>query len=732
MPEAGGLIPTKTRVGAAGLTIHEGYCVLFTEYDGQMDGASEKGLYHCDTRLLSRWNIYANGAPWRLLDAGAIAHNAELVYLLNHEITAEDGPIEPDTLRLRVGRSLDGGMHEDLDLANDQQRPVRFNLELVLQSDFADLFEVRAGAVKTRGRIETTWSADEPSMTVTYRNRDFRRGIIVRFASPDPPTYANGRMSFEIRLEPHETWRCCVFYDFMDDDRTVRAPRSCIDRLDELVSTARVREWLDNALELDARNETFEAFFDRSVEDVAGLRLPISGTDPLHFVPAGGVPWFVAPFGRDSLICSYQSTIINPEFARGTLDILGSLQADAPDDFRDAQPGKIVHEIRQGELAHFDVIPHTRYYGTADSTILYLIVLHNAWLATGDERLLRRHRKTAERCLEWIDQYGDMDGDGFQEYQTQSSAGYENHSWKDAEDAIVHPDGSLVDGPKALCELQGYVYDAWRRMAQVFSALGEEIRARELERKAAELFDRFNDVFWNEEEGIYALALDGDKKPVFTVASNAGHCLWSGVAPTDRAKKIVSRLMAPDMRSGWGVRTLSSENAAYDPLSYQTGSVWPHDNALIALGFRRYGFVREACEIASEVTAAAGYFSLSKIPELYSGMPRVLHAFPVKYRNANAPQAWAAGAAFAFMQAMLGYQPDAPNGRLYIDPHLPEWLPAISLKNLRVGSKAVDLDVWRDGDRTEWDVVSGDAGLIARRDFQEHWRFGAGASGRDG
>ncbi len=401
-------------------------------------------------------------------------------------------------------------------------------------------------------------------------------------------------------------------------------------------------------------------------------------------------------------------------FARGALDILGSLQAKEVDNYRDAEPGKILHELRYGELAHFKLIPHTPYYGTADATPLYLITLHGAWRATGEMALLEQHLDTAERCLAWIDNYGDLDGDGFQEYQTRSPAGYENMGWKDSGDCIVYPDGSLVKGPKALCELQGYVYDAWLRMAEIFDALGKHSRARELRAKAAVLFKQFNEAFWDEEFGFYALALDGDKKRVLTVASNPGHCLVSGIVPAERARKVVERLMAPDMWSGWGIRTLSALHPAFNPYNYQTGSVWPHDNGIIALGFKRYGFGAEAARIARDISEAGTHFLLNRLPELYTAPQRDGTSFPVQYLGANVPQAWAAGSVFNLMQAMLGIVPDAPNDKLYIDPLLPRWLPDLTVFDLRVGKHQFDIHFWLEGEDTEFKVLRGDPNAVER------------------
>ena len=394
---------------------------------------------------------------------------------------------------------------------------------------------------------------------------------------------------------------------------------------------------------------------------------------------------------------------------------MGSLQAQERDDYRDAEPGKILHEIRYGELAHFKLIPHTPYYGTADATPLYLITLHSAWRATGDRGLLERHLGTAEGCLSWIDKYGDRDGDGFQEYQTRSPVGYENMGWKDSGDAVVYPDGSLVKGPKALCELQGYVYAAWLGMAELFDELGKHDRARELRAKAADLFKRFNDIFWDDDFGFYAFALDGDKRKVLSVASNPGHCLLTGIVPPKRAAKVVERLMAPDMWTRWGIRTLSSQHPAFNPYNYQTGSVWPHDNALIALGFKRYGFGTEAARIARAISEAGSHFLFNQLPELYTSTERIEAAFPVQYLGANVPQAWAAGSVFALLRAMLGFMPDASRGKLYVDPELPAWLPDLTVLDLRLDRHKFDIRFWREGEQTRFEVLRGDPKAVERR-----------------
>jgi glycogen debranching enzyme len=711
-------MPFKVQVGPHQIGIHYGQTVLVSEPDGQVGWPSEKGLYFYDTRVISSWAIYANGEPWTLLNGGAVTHYASRIYLTNRSIPTVDGVVPARTIGLVISRMINGGLHEDLDVTNNGIRRVRFQLEIALRCDFADIFEVKSNNIVRRGQITTDWSPAEQQLRTSYRNRDFARAVTIALAPGQPRgTYANGRLSFEINLGPGEAWHCCLLCALEDGELSFPAPQECADERHKTRHAETLSDWLASVLKIRTSNEEFYRLYRQALEDMAALRLPIVGTDHKVFLPAAGLPWFVAPFGRDSLIVSLQNILIYPDFARGSLDILGSLQAKVEDDYRDAEPGKILHEMRYGELAHFKLIPHTPYYGTADATPLYLITLHAAWRAIGDVELLKRHLETAEGCLSWIDRYGDRDGDGFQEYQTRSSAGYENMAWKDSGDSVVYADGSLVKGPKALCELQGYVYDAWLRMAEIFQALDQPDRARELRAKAARLFKQFNEAFWDEGLGSYAFALDGDKKKVLTIASNVGHCLWSGIVPPERAARVVKRLMAPDMWSGWGIRTLSSENPAFNPYNYQTGSVWPHDNAIIALGFKRYGFGVEAARIARDISEAASHFLSNQLPELYTTIERDEKSFPVQYLGANVPQAWAAGSVFALLQAILGFVPDAPRGKLYVDPSLPAWLPDLTVLDLRVGGHRFDIRFWRDGPKTQFEVLQGDPTAIARSSF---------------
>jgi glycogen debranching enzyme len=720
---AGFRMTFKVQVGPPHIAIHQAQTVLVTGPDGQVKWPSERGLYFRDTRVISAWAIYANGEGWDLLNGGAIAPHAARIFLTNRAFASAEGPIPARTIGLVIGRRIEGGLHEDIDITNNGRTFVHFNLEIAIRADFADVFEVKSGRIVRRGHITTSWSQGRQTLRFDYCNKDFSRAAIVRIdtGDGDPAVHANGRVSFDIALKAGEAWHGCLSYDLKDGAERIAAPRDCVHFSGRSIHAGKMDEWQRAVLKIETSNEEFYRCYRQGVQDMAALRLPLQGTDHLVFVPAAGLPWFVALFGRDSLIASLQAMIVYPEFAAGSLDVLARYQATELDDYRDAEPGKILHELRYGELAHFKLIPHTPYYGTADATPLYVITLHKAWRATGDRALIERHQKTLEGCLMWIDKYGDRDGDGFQEYQTRSSAGYENMGWKDSGDAIVYPDGTLVRGPKALCELQGYVYDAWLRAAEIYEHLDNKRRAATLRKKAAELFDRFNAEFWDDGLGFYACALDGEKKKVLSVASNAGQCLWSGIVAPERAGKVVKRLMREDMWSGWGIRTLSADHPAFNPYNYQTGAVWPHDNSLIALGMRRYGFAAEAAAVARDISRAASHFLLNQLPELYAGLQRDPSSFPVQYLGANVPQAWAAGSSFMLLQAILGIQQDAPIGQLYVDPALPDWLPDVTLRDLRLGRQKFDIRFWRDGKETSFDVLKGKRDAVVRRRLAPTW-----------
>jgi glycogen debranching enzyme len=696
----------EVTVGPPVITINNGNTFLVSEFDGSIGNASDQGLYSRDTRYISFYQLYLNGEPWTLLNAGAIAYYASRAYLVNPKVATEAGEIAPGSVGMVLSRVIAQGLHEDIDIHNYGSKHVQFNLELLIRSDFADIFEVRAKQLIRRGHIQTEWKGQE--LITRYANRDFRRKLVVRVECLNSEAlYGNGRIGFVVDLQPGASWHACCKHDLVEPERLRPAPDKCAHDHDKSEASENLVLWRQVTAQITTSNEDIYRLYRQSVEDMAALRLQLGDTGR-DLLAAAGVPWFVTLFGRDSLIVSLQSMNVYPDFARGALRSLADLQATEVDEYRDAEPGKIPHEIRYGELAYFKQIPHTPYYGTADATILYLITLHEAWKWLGDDLLLSRYEEVALKCLEWIDQYGDRDGDGFQEYQTRSQHGYENMGWKDSGEAVVYPDGSLVKGPKALCELQGYVFDAKTRTAEAAEHLGHTELAGKLRNEAADLQQRFEEHFWCDDVGYYAYALDGDKKPVRTIASNAGHLLWSGIAHPDRGERVMRRLLEPDMWSGWGIRTLSEKNPAYNPFSYQNGSVWPHDNGIIAMGFKRYGFAKEAAMIARDISEAASYFVFNRLPELYAGIRREPGTFPVQYLGANVPQAWAAGSVFHLLRAILGLEADAPSKKLYINPTLPHWLPDITVRKLRVGKATVDIRFWREGETTRHDVLATD------------------------
>jgi glycogen debranching enzyme len=704
----------RVSIGSPYLTINHSSTFMVTDLDGQISQDKLLGIFANDTRFLSYYALYADAVPWIRLRSTTTRYYAAQVYLTNPELTTEDGVIPKGTLSLTIGRTVEGGIHEDIDITNFSTKKFQFSLEIALRSDFADILEVQQGKFVRRGCIETRWDEQRNELCTTYKNKDFCRSLIYQPHNyTTQPHYANGRIIFEIVLEPGASWHTCGNFILMLNDQVREPLNICYDSAVKAEVNSKLedlhQQWLESITELTTANEEVYRVYKQSVADLAALRLYDYDLGDDMWMPAAGVPKFVTVFGRDSLIASLQTTTIHPGFARGALKKLSQLQATTWDDWRDAEPGKILHEIRHGELAHFQKIPHTPYYGTADATVLYLIVLHETWKWLGDKSLLLEYRDTALRCLEWIDNYGDLDGDGFQEYKTRSSNGIENQGWKDSGDAIVYPDGSLVEAPKALCELQGYVYDAWMRMAEVFDALDESSYANSLRTKASQLQARFEKHFWCDDIGYYAFALDKDKQPVKTIASNPGHCLWSGIISKERASRVVEKLFAPDMFTGWGIRTLSSENPAFNPFSYHLGSIWPHDNGIIALGLKRYGYTEQVARVARSVFEAASYFSSYRLPEVYAGIEDKPGAFPVPYIEANVPQAWAAGSVFQLLQAILGLSADAPNNRLNVNPCLPHWLPELTLRRLEIGKSKVDIKFWRQDECTHWDasIVSG-------------------------
>ena len=710
----------EVSVGPPTITIHFDDEVAVCEPSAEMSSTKEHGYFTADTRLVSGYRLKICGEPPVLFNAAAVRHHSARFEFTNFAALDANGEqLKEHCLHLRLDRTIGSGIHEDYDLTSYARHPVVVELEVSIESDFADLFDVKSHRLIHRGSLSSTWERREGRLVTVYENGAFRRSIALQVDQADsPPAFANGGLTFRAELDPGARWHTCLHWTPIIEGRdTSPGRRSCHQLLEGATERDEARQrWMAVASQFSSSDASVNRTIAQAVDDLAGMRMHRHdalassgrGTGDLEaWVPAAGIPWFLSLFGRDALTVSYQTLALSPRFALGSLRALGALQADRYDDHRDMQPGKIEHEVRHGELAALHLIPHTPYYGTHEATTLYVLLAAETWRWHGDREALDQTRPYVERALSWIDTDGDGDGDGLQEYGTRaSSGGYYNQGWKDSGDAIVNADGTLSKLPIALCEHQGLVVAAKRSWASVLDHVyGEPGAAMRLRDEADRLADRLESRFWWEEEGTYYLGLDGDKRPIASVASNPGHLLWLRVVDEDRARRVAGRLLAPDMWSGWGIRTLSAAHVAYNPFSYQVGSVWPHDNTFCAAGFRNYRLDAEAHQVARGLFDAADRFAGHRLPELFAGLERDNGAFPVQYLGANVPQAWAAGAVQHLMTTLLGLEADASAGRLRVRPALPEWLPEVSVRNLTVGESKVDLRIRRSHDGThEFDL----------------------------
>jgi glycogen debranching enzyme len=674
------------QVGPSTITMNRDDRFVVCQPDGRIERQAEEGFFARDTRFVSGYELFVNGQRPLLLNASPVQFYSSRFEYTNPELLDRDGVVARQSIALRLDRTVSGGVHEDYDVINYGRRTVRLTIEIEIESDFADIFDVKSGQLVRRGEINARWFRSARELRTTYVHRDFVRELVLQADRSDSTVqFANGRFVFIAEVAPKDTWHTCLRWLPLTHSKRRPTTLSC-----NAVAGPRPDQTMPRMrrVRLETPNHAVMRAWDQAQLDMDALQLEDPAFEKGVFIPAAGVPWFVTLFGRDSLVVSMQGISGYPEFASGALRRLSELQATGDDPERDMEPGKIPHEIRHGELAQLRILPFQPYYGTHDATSLFVIVVSYLYQWLGQIDVLNRYLGNAEAAMAWIDKSGDRDGDRFQEYATRATHGYYNQGWKDAGDAIPDADGTLASLPLALCELQGYVYDAKVRMADIYAVLGDARKSKRLRTEANELFERFNEMFWWEAEGTYYLGLDGQKRPIETVASNAGHCLASGIVPPDRAARVVKRLMADDMWSGWGVRTLSSDHPAYNPFSYHTGSVWPHDNAMIAGGFRRYGHDAEAAAVARGLFDASERFLANRLPELFAGLPRDEGSFPVQYLGASVPQAWAAGSIFRLIAVLCGIHAttDRTGSRLYVDPALPDWLPELTIGNLRAGS----------------------------------------------
>lgn len=675
------------------IAIIDGNSFVVSNEQGDIKAGTAHGLFYADTRFLSGYELRINGEVPLLLTSRCLAHDSASFYSINRR---SDG-VPQGWVTITRDRVVASGLHEDLTIVNHGSNPVNVCVTLDFSSDFADIFEVRGAEHAKERRVDVLTDGDDFDLGFSYTRSEFSRQALIKFSQK--PQVSDGGAEFHLTLAPQESWHTRVSVRFMVDgkgpERVCTLPETGREGSYGGVLEGRAandggpaRNWKSALPILITESGPLQEAYCRAISDLAALQLATPGG---QMVPAAGLPWYLAIFGRDSIITALQTIMLGPDLALGTLDCLAQYQADRVDDFRDEQPGKIPHEIRTGELACLDDVPHSRYYGTVDATPLYIILLSETYRWTGDVELVGRLLPVADRALRWIDRYGDLDGDGFVEYRRRSLHGLVNQGWKDSTDCVCFRDGTPARGPIALAEVQGYVYDAKTRLAELCDLLGWPDRARLLKMQAEELKERFDEAFWLPEEGYYAMALDGQKRRVDGITSNPGHCLWSGIVPEAKAAAVAARLMADDLFSGWGVRTLSSSMPNYNPVSYHNGSVWPHDNSIIAAGLRRYGFDAEAQRIAEGLFDASTHFPLGRLPELFGGYERSPRGFPVDYPGANAPQAWAAGTIVSLLQTLLGVQPRDSALKVCPVPSLPRIeLIGVAFRGQRVHVASVE------------------------------------------
>ena len=701
--------------------------MLATGREGTINGDPAHGFFVHETRLLSKWSYRINDVAPVPNALSSVRQSHWLGYYLSaapgvtppppDEGSGQVPPESQNALELRITRLIDDGMHEDVDITNFSMEESSFLFSIDLASDFADQAETKKR--RTQGTIREDWNGRE---TLTFRfsghhhfenqlhegEASIRRAVRLEVKNASSPVeYESHTFRAQVRLGAGEKWHACIRITPVIDGEELPAPAHCYAVSDAETDRDRsIRFFLEETTRFESRdslNLTFDviATLEQARSDLAALRLFDLDVHERAWTVAAGLPLYIALFGRDTLTAGWQAGIVGPEIMTGTLHAIARRQGTEEDDWRDEQPGKMLHEAHTGPLSALEFNPRSLSYSSITTSGLFVFILAELWHWTGDKELVRPFVEPALRALQWLEKYGDADGDGFYEYRSRSAMGPRNQAWKDSSDAIVYDDGRLVEPPIATCEEQAFVYVAKLHLAETVWWLGEHDLSKRLYREASELKKRFNEAFWMEEEGFFALALDAKKQPVKSIASNAGHCIAAAIADSSLVERTADRLFAPDLFSGWGIRTLSSEHPRYNPYSYHLGSIWPVEHGTFAIGFMRYGLHEHVQRIARAQFDAASLFEFHRLPELFGGHPRDgEHPFPAIYPGANSPQAWSSSSVFSLLQAMLGIYPYAPLSMLILDPHLPEWLPEITLRDLRVGEASVTIHFRRDASGT--------------------------------
>ena len=687
---------------AARLAIKEDDLFLYANELGQIPGAEDSalGLYYRDTRYLSRLELTIAGRQPVLLSASADRDYSATVELTNLEARTTDGHTLPQaSVHVRRTRFVSDRLYELLRVRNYHQREIDLVVDLHFDSDFADLFEVRGTRRRRRG-TRLAPKAEAGSLTLSYLGLDeIVRQTVVRFAEP-PESIKQGRVRYRLRLAPGA--RAVLRYDVQvvgpeapgEDDGDFNQRLGALRHEHE--------RWESGATDIFTDNEQVNLALRRGQQDLRMLSTVIDG----ERVALAGLPWFMAPFGRELALVGLETLLLDLRWGQAAAGFLARRQGTQDNAFREEQPGKIMHELRRGELANLRAVPHTPYYGSIDATPLWLLLVAELAAWTGDLDGFEMKAAAVDAALGWLSGPGDPDGDGFVEYERRSRAGLRNQGWRDSADAVMHADGSQVEGPIALAETQGYVYYAKRRLAAVYGQLGDVERAERLSQEAGRLKRAFNERFWMEDEGFFAMALDGEKRQVRTVCSTIGHALWSRIVAEEHVPAVVKRLMAPDMFTGWGIRTVSKEAPIYNPVSFYNGSVWPFDTALIANAMKKHGYAQESNRLAWGLVEAAAAHEYSRLPEMFCGFTRQAIDRPVSFPMACTPESNSSAALFLVLQSMLGIYAQAEENIVYVhNPVLPKWLGEVTLSNLRVGRTVMRLRFRREGGQTTFSVL---------------------------
>lgn len=674
------------------LVLKQGDSFLITDESGDIDanGRADAGLFHEGTRFLSSMKLSLADERPLLLNSAVRSDNVLMtVDLTNPDMhSGENGKLPRGTLYINRSKFLwKGTCYETVRIHNFGMAKCTINWSLRFAADYADIFEVRGQKRERRGE-HLAAEVQEDSIQLGYIGLDNQLRTTHITCSPRPDKISELGFDFAVELAPKGD---ATFQIAMACQLGAGAPvlrmQDAFHRATQIIAIRRERQSA-----VATSNHRFDSWLARSAAD---LRMMLSET-PHGPYPYAGVPWFSTPFGRDGIITALECLWMAPRVARGVLAYLAATQAEHVSPEQDAQPGKILHETRTGEMAALGEVPFRRYYGSVDSTPLFVMLAGAYYKRTADLDFIRSIWPNLEKALEWVDRYGDADGDGFIEYARCSPSGLVQQGWRDSQDSIFHRDGSLAEGPIALCEAQAYVYSAKTLASELAHALGHADRATALHEQAESLRTAFDKAFWNDDIGTYALALDGQKQQCKVAASSAGHCLFATIATPARAAAVCDRLMREDMFNGWGVRTIGAGERRYNPLSYHNGSVWPHDNALIACGLSAYGHKEAAAKITSGLYECALYMELHRLPELFCGFDKRPDKGPTLYPVACSPQSWAAVSSFLLVAACLGISIDAVGNRVvFRNPILPEPVKRVSIRNLRVGNSELDLSVRR-------------------------------------